>query len=154
MGRVEGRVVQEAGAGERLGVLYWLEISSSSSVFVKQGRKGCALSRGEELRIHTIRVKLQDMQIAICVPHDDVQLLTVGQEIGGDGLDVVWRFAEKAELVRILLFRELSVNPWLPQDPIHNRKTECQMQKDHIPCNRPTTRPSLHLQSSRDLCPQ
>ena len=54
--------------------------------------------------VRTVGVELQDVQVTVCVCNDDVELFAVRQEVGGDGFDMVWRFAEEAELVRVLLF--------------------------------------------------
>ena len=44
------------------------------------------------------------MQVTVCVRNNDIQLFAIGQEVGGNGFDMVWRFAEEAELIGVLLF--------------------------------------------------
>ena len=72
------------------------------------------------LRRHTIGVELQDMQITVCVCDDDEQLFTIGQKVGGDGLDVLRRLAEEAELVRVLLFMQPVISPRCPPNHVFN----------------------------------
>lgn len=57
----------------------------------------------------TIRVELEDVQVAVCVGNDDEKLFAIGEEICGDGFDVLQGFAELAELVGFLLRCELAI---------------------------------------------
>jgi hypothetical protein len=47
---------------------------------------------------------LEDVQDLLGVDNQDVQVLAVGQELGGDDLQLVGSFAEELEMVGILLF--------------------------------------------------
>lgn len=63
--------------------------------------------RGEEMdgfwwAKRTLGIELQDVDVAVRVRGNDVQLLPIRQEIRSQDLDVLRRFAENAQLVRIL----------------------------------------------------
>lgn len=57
----------------------------------------------------TIRVELEDVQVAVCVGGDDEELFAIGEEVCGDGFHVLQGFAELAELVGFLLRCELAI---------------------------------------------
>ena len=57
----------------------------------------------------TIRVELEDVQVAVCVGGDDEELFAAGEEVCGDGFDVLQGFAELAELVGFLLRCESAI---------------------------------------------
>lgn len=51
----------------------------------------------------TFGIELQDMDIAIRVRDDEVQLLSIREEIRGQDFDVRGGFPEEAELIGVLL---------------------------------------------------
>ncbi len=51
----------------------------------------------------TLGVELQDVDVAVCVRDGDVELFVRREEGGGYDFDCVRRFAEKADLVGLLL---------------------------------------------------
>lgn len=55
----------------------------------------------EEGRAPTLWIELQHVDVAIRVCGNDVQLLSIWQEIGGDGFDMFRRFAKEAQLIWI-----------------------------------------------------
>ena len=65
---------------------------------------GSDAERGKRVRGRTLRVELENVDVAVCVRDGDVELFVGGEEGGGYDFDCVGRFAEEAELVGVLLF--------------------------------------------------
>lgn len=51
---------------------------------------------GQWMCVLTFRIKLQDMDIAIGVRGDEVQLFSIREEVGGKDFDGMRRFAEES----------------------------------------------------------
>lgn len=100
MGGVEGGVVEEEVAGEGFGI-YEALVTITVSFFIwmclrRVDRCGSKWRR-------TLRVELQNVDVAVCVRDGYVELFVRREEGGCYHFDCVGRFAEETELVWILL---------------------------------------------------
>lgn len=68
-----------------------------------RGLVGGGCGKGREGR--TVGIELEDVEVAVGVCYDEVELFSIGQEIGCDYFDWVGGFAEESKLVRwVFLF--------------------------------------------------
>lgn len=83
---VEGCEVQEALAREG----FWVCVMGREAMVSDDGDFGLGVFWGGKGGLgRTVRVELENVEIAICVGDDHVELFSVREEIGGDDFDAV-----------------------------------------------------------------
>lgn len=74
------------------------------------GDLGLGKEPGKKRNTRTIGIELQNMNVAIGVCDDHVELLAVREEVGGHDFDVLRGFAKGAHLVGFLLPKATSLS--------------------------------------------